>query len=153
MKYYSIMKIKLTEFLYIIMVEWPMHNNVYQDKSGNLCSMNLLIQNLKTKAKYQRKCNSYIQGILFNSKKEKQFHATRWIQVKLLYSIKKKNPSTKDQILFASYTNYILVKAKILGWKSARDCRKEERINLKRPRCNFVWGWKCPICSFFILGM
>lgn len=69
--------------------------------------MNLLIQNLKTKAKkYQRKCNSYIQGILFNSKKEKQFHATRWIQVKLLYSIKKKNPSTKDQILHHIQTTF-----------------------------------------------
>ena len=24
---------KLTAFLYTIMVEWPMHNNVYQNKS------------------------------------------------------------------------------------------------------------------------
>ena len=141
---------KLTAFLYTIMVEWPMHNNVYQNKSQIYAVWICLYRISKQKLRNTREnaIHTYKEYYSATKRKNNLLHVTRWTSQIIIL---KKKPKHK-RLDIASYANYILAKAKILGWKSARDCRKEERINLKRTRWNFVWGWKCSICSFFLLG-
>lgn len=115
--------------------------------------MNLLIQNLKTKAKkYQRKCNSYIQGILFNSKKEKQTFSCNQMDTSQIIILNKKKSKHKDQILHHIQTTF-WQKPKYWDGNQLETAGKKRESTSKEPDRTLYGDGNVPYVHFFVLGM